>query len=195
MNTIFVLGNGRSRLAVDPSALEKFGDVYGCNALYREYTPRILVATDRPIAEAIQHSGYSRCNIFYTRRPIEGLGARRIPQDCFGFSSGPAAVSIAAQQGAVRIYMLGFDLGPLPGELFNNIYADTEFYKRSSARPTYTGNWIRQIQQVARQFARIDFVRVHGDTTAYVDQFEHLVNLRRMEMRDFLDRINTQKDI
>jgi hypothetical protein len=195
MSTAFVLGNGRSRLAVDPDTLNRFGDVYGCNALYREFTPRVLVATDRPIAEAIQHSGYSRRNIFYTRRPLEGMGARRIPQDWFGFSSGPAAVAIAAQQGAVRVYMLGFDLGPLPGELFNNVYADTEFYKRSSARPTFTGNWIRQIQQIARQFGRVDFVRVHGDTTAYVDQFDSIANLRRMSMEDFLGRINTQKDI
>jgi hypothetical protein len=195
MTTAFVLGNGRSRSAVDPGALTRFGDVYGCNALYREFAPRVLVATDRPIAEAIQHSGYSRGNIFYTRRPLEGLGARRIPQDWFGFSSGPAAVAIAAQQGAMRIYMLGFDLGPLPGELFNNVYADTEFYKRSSARPTFTGNWIRQIQQVTRQFGKVDFVRIHGDTTAYVDQFDGIANLRRMTMMDFLDRINNLKDI
>ena len=195
MSTAFVMGNGRSRLAVDPGSLQQFGDVYGCNAIYREFTPRVLVATDRPIAEAIQHSGYSSRNIFYTRRPIDGLGARRIPQDWFGFSSGPAAVAIAAQQGAARVYLLGFDLGPLPGELFNNVYADTEFYKRSSARPTYTGNWIRQIQQVTRQFAKVEFVRVHGESTAYIDQFDSVPNLRRMDMRDFLDRINRQKDI
>lgn len=91
--------------------------------------------------------------------------------------------------------MLGFDMGPLPGELFNNVYADTEFYKRSSARPTYTGNWIRQIQQVARQFGRVDFVRVMGDTTTYIDQFDAVINLRRMPMDDFVSRINRQKDI
>ena len=195
MSTAFVLGNGRSRLDIDPHSLDGMGDVYACNAIYREFTPKVLVSTDRPIAEAIQNSGYSQNHTFYTRRPLANLGARRIPQDYYGFSSGPAAVAIAAQQGNVRIYLLGFDMGPLPGDRFNNVYADTEFYKRSSARPTYVGNWTRQITEVCRRFPRVDFVRVHGDTTATIEQFATIANLRRMDMHDFVSRINKRKDL
>jgi hypothetical protein len=195
MTTAFVLGNGRSRLAVDVHRLRDHGAIFACNAMYREFTPDVLVATDRPIAEAIQNSGYSRNHVFYTRRPMEGFGARRIPQDWYGFSSGPAAAALAAQQGAHRVYLLGFDLGGLPGDRFNNVYADTEFYKRSAARATYSGNWVRQLRTIFRQFPSITWIRVHGDTTAEVAELRQDANFGSITMAEFLRRINTQKDI
>lgn len=194
MTTAFVMGNGRSRMAVNVYDLAQHGDIYACNAMYREFTPAVLVATDRPIAEAIQNSGYSQSNVFYTRRPIAGMGARRIPQDWYGFSSGPAAVALAAQAGHDEIYLIGFDLGGLPGDRFNNVYADTEFYKRSSARATYSGNWVRQLRTVFRQFDRVQFSRVYGDTTAEVAEFHSDANFHRVPMDQFLHRINIQKD-
>jgi hypothetical protein len=51
-----------------------------------------------------------------------------------GFSSGPNAVGLACRDGYETIYMLGFDLGTTNGE-FNNVYADTEFYKKSIEAP------------------------------------------------------------
>lgn len=194
MTTAFVMGNGRSRLAVNVHELVQQGSVYACNAMYREFTPAVLVATDRPIAEAIQHSGYSQNHVFYTRRPITGMGARRIPQDWYGFSSGPAAVALAAQAGHDEVYLIGFDLGGLPGDRFNNVYADTEFYKRSSARATYSGNWIRQLRTVFRQFERVRFTRVHGDSTAEVPDFLADANFGWVTITEFRHRINIQKE-
>ena len=95
----FVLGNGISRKHIEVDTLLKLGTVYGCNALYRTHTPHVLVSTDQPISTQIQESGYSAKNKFYTRRPINGLGAHRVPQPYFGFSSGPIATGIAAGDG------------------------------------------------------------------------------------------------
>ncbi len=60
MTTAFVLGNGRSRQAVDLLTLKQHGPIYACNAIYREFTPDVLVATDMPIATVIQESGYAQ---------------------------------------------------------------------------------------------------------------------------------------
>ena len=57
MSAAFILGNGQSRLAVNLNKLMEVGTVFGCNGLYRDFTPHCLVATDRPIAEEIQNSG------------------------------------------------------------------------------------------------------------------------------------------
>lgn len=193
--TAFVLGNGQSRSELDPDFLLKKGHVYGCNGLYRTHSPTVLVATDRPIAEAIQQSGYSQKHKFYTRRPIEGMGAMKVPKPYFGYSSGPIAVALAAQDGHRQIYMLGFDMGPTQKGLFNNIYADSEFYKRSDSQPTFTGNWQRQIQQVARDFPNTEFFRIHGATTAEIRDFDNVPNLKKMQMADFVALINTAKDL
>lgn len=194
MGPAFVLGNGISRKAVDLQTLCKLGTVYGCNAIYREFTPHVLISTDAPISTAIQSSGYSRSHTHYTRKPMGDSGARRISQQYFGYSSGPIAVAQAALDQHTAIYLLGFDMGPTRTGRFNNVYADTEFYKKSSSVPTYTGNWIRQLCGVMKDFPRVSFYRIKGDTTADIRDFDSIANLAHMPMADFLSRINKQKD-
>ena len=195
MTVAFVLGNGRSRLAVNLHELRGVAPIYGCNALYREFTPDVLISTDKPISSRIQDEGYAINNRMYTRKPTPGRGALRVPQAYYGFSSGPIAVGIAALDGYKRIYLLGFDLGPLENERFNNVYADTEFYKKSSARPTFTGNWVRQILQITRDFRDREFIRVMGSSTADIPDFRSTGNLIPLDIAEFLARINTPKDL
>ena len=193
--TAFVLGNGVSRSSIDVDQLLKLGPVYGCNGLYRTNTPTVLVSTDRPISAAIQESGYSARNRFYTRRPEPGSGAMMVPQKYRGFSSGPIATSIACEDLNCRIYLLGFDMGPTVVGRFNNVYAGTEFYKPVDANPTFTGNWIKQLSTVIRDFPSVEFIRVCGDTTADIPEFKVLPNLQYLPIADFVLRINTSKDL
>lgn len=195
MTPVFVLGNGVSRQAVDLNVLKHCGIIYGCNALYRDFTPTVLVATDRPIAEQIQNSGYAQEHQFYTRKPMAGLGALPLPQNYYGYSSGPAAVGLAASAKYQTIYLLGFDLGPNQTGKFNNVYSDTEFYKKSSAVPTYTGNWTRQIVRICGDFPKTSFIRVKGTTTADIKELNGVKNLAHMAMEDFLNRINNTKEL
>lgn len=195
MGPAFVLGNGISRQQIDLNLLKPLGRVYGCNAIYREFEPDVLVSTDLPISERIQHEGYSRTHIHYTRKPLPDTGAMRITQQYFGYSSGPAAVGHSALDGARSIYMIGFDMGPNRTGRFNNIYADTEFYKKSSANPTFTGNWVRQIKQIAKDFPKASFFRIVGDTTAEIQDLKAIPNMMHMPMVDFLNRINNTKEL
>lgn len=195
MTIAFVLGNGVSRLVVDLLQLQSRGFVYGCNALYREFTPHVLVSTDPPISTEIQNSGYSAANAHFTRKPLPESGAKRIPPKYFGHSSGPAAAGIATDDRHRKIYLIGFDLGPKQNGMFNNVYADTNFYKKSTATPTYTGNWVRQLCSIMLDNPRTTYTRIMGQTTAVIPEFASIENHRSMDMVDFLDRINTGKDL
>lgn len=191
----FVLGNGVSRQQIDVDVLLKLGPVYGCNALYRTHTPTVLVATDKPISQQIQKSGYAKNNRFYTRRPEPDSGAQTVPIKYFGFSSGPIATSLAAIDQHNPIYMLGFDMGPNESGRFNNIYADTEFYKKSEAMPTYSGNWVKQVITVFKDHPNQRFIRVHGKTTAEILEFAPIYNLEKLDIADFVERINKPKGL
>lgn len=195
MSTGFVLGNGISRKCVNIEALRSFGKIYGCNALYREFTPDVLVATDRPIAMQIQESGYSLTNRFYTRKPIDGTGALKVLNDYYGYSSGPNAVAIAASDQNRRIYMLGFDMGPTQDKKFNNVYAGTDFYKMPDALPTFTGNWIKQIVKIVTDHPTVQFFRIYGETTVRIPELDALKNMQHQDINHFLDRINNKKDL
>lgn len=194
MTIAFVLGNGVSRQGLSLPEINRVGKIYGCNAIYRDYIPDVLVATDTPIAKVIQESGYALKNKFYTRRPIADLGSLKLPKDYYGYSSGPNAVALSAKDGARRIYMIGFDMGPGTHQGFNNVYADTEFYKSAVAVPTYTGNWIKQLVKIMHDFSNVDFVRVCGETTARIQELDAVKNLRHEDLSTFVNRINNQKD-
>ena len=195
MTRAFVCGNGISRQAVDLNQLRPLGKIYGCNGLYRDFEPDCLVATDRPIAESIQNSGYSKNHRFYTRKPVTGLGALPVPKKYHSNSSGPIATALAALDGHKTIYLLGFDLGPTVNQKFNNVYAGTDFYKKPDAAPTYTGNWVRQLCTIARDFPQITFVRVCGTTTADIRELKVFNNLLHIPMQLFQDRVNTGQDL
>ena len=195
MTLAFVLGNGVSRQAQDLNQLRPLGKIYGCNGLYRDFEPDCLVATDRPIAEEIQNRGYSAHHRFHTRKPMKALGALPVPNKYHGNSSGPIAVALAALDGHQTVYLLGFDLGPTLNHKFNNVYAGTDHYKKPDAAPTYTGNWVKQLCTIARDFPQTTFVRVCGVTTADIKELKVFNNFLHIPMQMFQDRVQTGQDL
>ena len=188
--TAFVLGNGVSRESISVAELVQRGAVYGCNLLYLEPGIRVIVATDRAIADRIQDTGYARANRFYTRRPRPDTGALAVPRDYHGFSSGPTAVALALEDHCDPIYLLGFDMGPDALGQFNNVYAGQEFYKAQGSTPTYVGNWCRQLIEIMGRNPGRRFVRVCGETTARLPELDRVKNLEHVSMDQFRSRIN-----
>ena len=46
---VFCIGNGESRKDFDLETLRPHGKIYGCNALYRDFTPDVIIAVDMGI--------------------------------------------------------------------------------------------------------------------------------------------------
>lgn len=94
MSNAFVIGNGESRKEYDLNKLKGKGKIYGCNALYREFTPDALIAVDSGITHEIYNSGYCQENETYLR------GWTRLPAMLYD-SVINAGASISAQEMAV----------------------------------------------------------------------------------------------
>ena len=60
----YILGNGPSRKELDLDTLKSNGTVYGCNALYRDWSPNYIVANDWPVMVEIILSDYKVKCIF-----------------------------------------------------------------------------------------------------------------------------------
>ena len=54
--TVWIIGNGPSRKKWNLEELD--GTTYGCNALYRDFSPDILLAVDPGVIYEIVNSGY-----------------------------------------------------------------------------------------------------------------------------------------
>ena len=192
MSTAFILGNGKSRLSVDLTKLSPLGATYGCNWLCNTFAPDCLVATDRPIADHIQQSGYAQKHRFHTRKPIEDLGGKHLTNEYKGFSSGPNAAALACIDGHSDIYLIGMDLGTTNG-MFNNVYVDKKKKKKELDPPTYAGNWINQLVKLTEDYPNRQFYRVEGIESAFVKQFNNLVNVQILTMDKFLKMVNTAR--
>ena len=65
MMTAFCFGNGNSRKGLNLDDFKKHGTVIGCNAIYRDFTPDIVVGLDSQIGHEIYRSGYAHKNTCY----------------------------------------------------------------------------------------------------------------------------------
>ena len=190
MTRAFVLGNGRSRLNANLKKLKKRGTVYGCNALYREFEPHVLIAVDPKMVIEICTNGYQKThevwtnpNSRYTKYP--NLNVFKNPR---GWSSGPTALLKACQDGHKEIFILGFDYYGIDN-YFNNVYADTQNYKRSTESATYFGNWMRQTETITKEFPQVFFYRVMDGNTKTVSEWGNINNIRQITYEDFNSRV------
>jgi len=183
----FVLGNGNSRLAIDAKSLLNLGTVYGCNALYREMDPHILVAVDVKMVNEIINSGYHLTNEVWTN-PNKGIKSKNrinLYTPHKGWSSGPTALWHACRDNFQEIYIFGFDYHGNDGK-FNNVYADTYNYKRSSDSATYFGNWLNQTEKTIKEYKKVQFYRVIQDGAFIPDKLgPKLTNLKHISFTDF----------
>lgn len=193
-NPGFVLGNGTSRLAVDPTSLLDQGTVYGCNAQYREYYPHHLIAVDVKMVNEIIAAGYHTSHSVWTN-PNKGVTTKaniNFFQPHKGWSSGPTALWHAASNGHKEIYILGFDYQGLNGK-FNNVYADTFNYKKSSDNATFHGNWLSQTEKVIKEFKNIQFYRVLAPQNFIPPQLLAIENLKHIYYDEFIEKFQLNK--
>jgi hypothetical protein len=181
----FVLGNGKTRLQVDPIVLKNRGGLYVCNraALDMEYD--VCVAVDKEISSELQHKGhtvYTRSNALLTEHAVQ-------IQKNAGWSSGPVAATIAAQNGHAYIFLIGMDLIS-DTKYINNIYADTEHYKTSDATAIAYANWVSQIDTLLREYTSQRFIHVNPLCGYTPEQWTRHKNFQTMTLAQFETMIN-----
>lgn len=192
MTRAFIIGNGTSRQGFDLDSLRPYGKIYGCNALYREFTPDVLVATDRPIANEIQSTGYAHKHKFYTRRPGPDSGALTLSHPFWPYCSGANALGLALIDGATTVYMLGFDVGSTHSKV-NNIYAGTTFYKPQDYHALNNKQWIAQFTSIFRDYPGVAFIRIVNDFSLTIPEFATINNLTHTTYSDFVHGLNNVK--
>ena len=184
----FVLGNGTSRKPINPKDLQTYGTIYGCNALYRTFSPDYLVAVDVKMILEISKAGYQNCNQVWTNpnKSYQKIKNLNFFNPSKGWSSGPTALWLASQHQYEKIFILGFDYRGLnQGKKFNNLYADTVNYKKSNDGATFFGNWLRQTCSVIKEHPEIQFYRVIAPDNYCPDELNKFDNLTTITIDEF----------
>lgn len=188
--TAFVLGNGLSRKGIDLETLKQYGPIYGCNAIYREFDPDYLISVDVKMVLELNKAKYQMRNPncwTNKNKAIEQLTGFNIFNPSKGWSSGPTALWLASQHQYEKIYILGFDYrGLQDGKQFNNVYADTPNYKKSTDGATFFGNWLRQTKSVIQGNRQIDYVRVITSDNYCPEELNNFGNFKNINKEDFV---------
>ena len=82
-----LLGNGESRLGLDLDYLKERTIVWGCNAIYRDWTPDRLVCVDIEMSDEVYRSGYCFENVTYFRE------WSKLPADAYDMLCRPDHIS------------------------------------------------------------------------------------------------------
>ena len=181
----FVLGNGKTRKQVDPMYLKSVGRLYVCNRAAEDMSYDVCVAVDKEISLELQQKGhtvYTRSNALHTPYAVQ-------IQKNAGWSSGPVAATIAAQNGHAYIFLIGMDLISDTKQL-NNIYADTKYYKTHDSVPTPHSNWVSQIDTLLREYTSQRFIHVNPLQNFTPEQWLRNKNCETMTLAQFETMIN-----
>ena len=195
-NRAVVLGNGPSRLSFNLQHLKNYSghlgadtvQTYGCNALYRDFTPDFLIANGTAtIIKEIAESEYVNDNIVYTNsiHLLEYPNKFYLtPYDPYT-DAGTTALYLAAFDGHKKIFMLGFD--GQPDENFNyNVYANTNGYD-STRTNILDGKWINDRKQVFDTYSETEFIRVTQFNTERIPElWKYCTNFRQISHTEFV---------
>ena len=196
-NRAVVLGNGPDRLGFNinlfknPSGLLGAHTVqtYGCNALYRDYTPDFLVAVgNNGIVGEIANSGYTENNIVYTSA-IHLLEFPNkfylIPYDPYA-DAGSTALYLACFDGHKKIFMLGFD-GQYQEGQNDNVYAGTTGYDPLKTDIVDDAKWVENRKYLFDVYSDVEFVHVSQLGRSNVpEEFKHCPNFRHISHRQLV---------
>jgi hypothetical protein len=201
-NQAVIIGNGTSRLEFNMSAIfshrggllgaDKL-QTYGCNALYRDYTPDFLIVRNNNIVAEIakSKSKYTKNNVVYTSsiQLINYPGKfYSIPHDPYT-DAGTTAAYIAAFDGHKKIFLIGFDNQDTIGYNYN-VYAGTVGYNAVNSIIS-DQQWIIDRAKLATAYNDVDFVWVTntGRTTMPLAWYK-CDNFRQISFRQFVIEAN-----
>ena len=189
--TAFIIGNGNSRLSFDLTELSKHGKMYGCNALYRDHIPDVLVSVDPPITEEISKYDIPLQTKHYARKPKHDASHKLTEKQNSGYSSGPIACKLASLDAHSTQFLVGFDFASLNDNI-NNVYAGTNGYWPKTNRATYHGNWVKQFAEIFEEFPEYKYYRVLDNIITYVpEEWNQVDNVENINFETFNMMLNS----
>ena len=183
----FVLGNGESRQKLSISRMSKHGYIYGCNAIYREFRPDVLVTVDPEMAKEISRSDYIKYWKCHT--PYKDIAETNQNFVQFNYSkrlcAGVTACLISIAHGMKEIYLVGHDLGS-PNGLINNCYKNTSCYKQAWQDDDSFKIYMPHYVEMFGKNPGIEFIRVMGKNSYAVKEFKQFKNYHETKVETFI---------
>ena len=194
-NQAVIIGNGSSRLGNDllPNFKNHRGGLlgsrrlqtYGCNALYRDFTPDFLVCTGKEMVKELANSGYCDNHIVYAGAAsiMEHPGKFYLVPQNPSWNAGAIATYLACFDGHKKIYLYGFDGQDTAGH--NNVYVGSNAYPKHSD-PVSDQVWVAAMAHIMSVYDDVEFVKVStSGNTSVPTEWKDKLNFRQIDYKQF----------
>lgn len=167
-NPAFIIGNGESRRSFDLNDIKSVAPIFGCNAIYRDFSPDWLVAVDEGVIDEISSSNFPIEYTLFPRSKAEEYepadmhpGRNRYPRN----NSGMYAMQRAIEKDYNVLLCLGFDFLINDSYLScTNLFAGTKNYgAETHANFEDNAGRIRYLEWFARKNRDVVFIFVLED--------------------------------
>jgi len=186
----FVIGNGESRKGIGLKNLQSKGPVYGCNALYRDFCPDILVALDKAMVQEIKATGYKGQLVSFPRNKkkllLNDLPILDAPRGAILTGTVAAYLMARLNPEIEDIFLLGFDFS---GEqaMMNNMYKGTLNYRAEDAQDNPRVSYLEDFKvNVFKVYPKVKFFKVGRELP---ESWASLDNVEHIEIKAFRARI------
>jgi hypothetical protein len=189
----YCIGNGPSRKGFDLNLLKSSGQTYGCNALYRDFSPDFLFMVDSQMTKEIVDNKVDEKCICYA----PSLEVNRYPNSKLNlipynqhYTSGNQAIWTAAVHGHKNIYLIGFDFREYGNGEFNNIYQDSKNYGKRNSDTVFV-EWFATFRKMIKQRPYCNFIIVHDNPPDYLNYTQTGVDLGNTKLITYNKFIET----
>jgi hypothetical protein len=144
---------------------------YGCNTLYKDFTPDFLVAVGDENVKELAESNYSDDNIVYVNGEhlINYPGKFYLIPQNLSYDAGSLAAYLACFDGHKKVFLLGYD-------------SYTEFNDHRTQ-----AFFIKALLEVMKTYNDVEFVRVMPtENYSVAPELISLPNFRQINYRDFV---------
>jgi hypothetical protein len=146
-----IIGNGESRKGLNLEELKQGYFTIGCNALYRDFTPHILVSVDKDMINEVIGNEYAGVLLKRTYDYVfeyRGYLIKDLKMTC-----GATAIDIALGLGFKEIDLIGFDLDK------TGIYLGTKNYDEQSNADAFKRDILKVKEKAEKLNATIREIR------------------------------------
>jgi protein-tyrosine-phosphatase len=185
----FIVGNGVSRETIDLHGLIGNGKIYGCNALYRDFSDfDYIVAIDDGMINELQNADINQKKVIIPSEDERWEDEKYSPMRRRS-NAGMNAMSEAIKRHASKLYCLGFDF-LLNGDIsVKNVYDGSNNYG-SETRAKIADNFyrVKYLEWFMKDNSHVDFVFVLPKDVNFVNI--ESVNAKGIYVDDFKAKFN-----
>ena len=199
--TAFVIGNGPSRLKYNlellngqhggAGGIKSVGQSYGCNMLFKDFSPTFLICSNQEICDEIAKTNYCEDNIVYSIRKciVKHPGLFHLYPHWQNMFAGPAAVRLACADGHKRIFMLGFDFY---NESTQHLYPEMKrSYKEITDTVGRNSVLAKQLKSIFDTYDDVEFYHVQPEHANFsenlIDEWNWCHNLKTIGKLQFIN--------